>query len=135
MYYRRHNPHDSSDNSVQQSNIHRQSIISIDHQSSLYAPPPNIERQLNSLAVEDGGNTQEYAGEVLQQTFDQLDEESLHQPSIHESLLHNRPNSLHPSMDPRATSPAFNSSTTDSASNRSSIINDNYDIGVSRIDK
>jgi hypothetical protein len=116
MYYGRQNPPESSANGIH-NGVPRQSVISTISTSS-YAP--TIERQLNSLVSE------EYTAEVLQNTFDQLDAESVHQPSLHQPSLHHRPNPLHPSNSLRATSPSFNSNTTDSAPRRSSV-NDNTD--------
>ncbi|OAC97573.1 hypothetical protein MUCCIDRAFT_116350 [Mucor lusitanicus CBS 277.49] len=73
-FYGRHNSDlftNSSTTSLHSSN--NSSHLLLSNRSSVYAP--NIERQLNSLVIEDDG-TQEDTAELLQQTFDQLDVET-----------------------------------------------------------
>ncbi|CAO3616926.1 unnamed protein product [Mucor fragilis] len=74
-FYGRHNSGfltNSSTASLHSSSNNSSNLL-LSNRSSVYAP--NIERQLNSLVIEDD-DTHEDTAELLQQTFDQLDVET-----------------------------------------------------------
>ncbi|GAN10005.1 hypothetical protein MAM1_0311d09539 [Mucor ambiguus] len=94
-FYGRHNAEfltNSSSTSLHSSSNNSSSFL-VSNRSSVYTP--NIERQLNSLVIEDD-DTQENTAQLLQQTFDQLDVETQEHATL---LFHPRPDSSFTTAD------------------------------------